>query len=51
MKGELAKGQERGGLQPSLIRLYQTLMNRRQAVKCLPIRNALAPLALRTRMA
>jgi hypothetical protein len=40
MRGELAEGQERGGLQPSLFRLYQTVMNRRQVVKCLLILKA-----------
>lgn len=40
MRGELAEGQERGGLQPSLFRLYQTVMSRRQVVKCLLIRKA-----------
>ena len=40
MKVELAKGQERGGVEPALFRLHQTVMNRRQAVKRLLIRNA-----------
>lgn len=42
MKVVLAKGQERGGVEPALFRLHQTVMNRRQAVKRLLIQRAQA---------